>query len=152
MMVGFRGGVLLGKRLSLGGAYYNLRRRFGPPILDDNENPMALKMAYGGATVGVTIVRHENLDFGVQSLFGAGMGCVSYETKPTNYSHNCVESVRMFVAEPEVVFNVNVTDWMRMGLTLGYRVVAREKWTPPNNFNLSGAHMGLNLEFGWFGR
>ncbi len=152
MVVGFRGGVLLGKRLSLGGAYYNLRRRFGPPILDDDGNSMAMKMAYGGAHVGVTIVRHDNLELNIQSLFGAGMACVSYHLKPTNYAHQCVESVRMFVAEPEAVFNVNITDWMRMGFTFGYRVVAREKWTPPNDFKLSGAHMGINFDFGWFGR
>jgi hypothetical protein len=152
MTVGFRGGLLLGKRLSIGAAYYNLRRRFGPPIRDDDDNAMALKMAYGGALLGITVVRHENLELNIQSLFGAGKGCVSYNVKPTNYAHGCVESVKMFVAEPEAVFNVNVSDWMRMGFTVGYRVVVRERWSPPNDFNLSGAHMGVNFDFGWFAR
>jgi hypothetical protein len=154
ILMGFRGGILLGERMSIGGAYYNLRRRYGAPILDDNDVPMALKMGYGGAQVGVTLVRHDNLEFNVSTLVGAGMACVSYDTRPSRGAakQHCEESVRMIVAEPEAQFNVTVTDWMRFGLSAGYRIVAREKWTPPNNFGLSGAHFGLNLEFGWFGR
>ena len=43
-----------------------------------------------------------------------------------------------------------VTDWVRMGLTGGYRFVTREAWRSPNEFTLSGPYVGLDIDFGAF--
>jgi hypothetical protein len=56
----------------------------------------------------------------------------------------------MFVGEPGLFAYVNVARWMRIGFDGGYRFVAREAWSPGNDFRLAGPYFGINFEFGWF--
>jgi hypothetical protein len=150
--VGARGGVLLGKRLAIGGAMYKLSRRYGDPIRDARGNPLNLKMAYGGATIGLTIFRGRVLELMAQTLIGAGVGCVSTDYKYKRDDYQCVESVKVVVVEPGAQMFINASDWFRIGVDMGYRAVARERWSPGNDFRLSGGYGGLSLQFGWFGR
>lgn len=149
---GFHGGLLLGDRLSIGVAYHRLKRRFGAPILDPSDRPLALEMAYGGLEVGATVFRHGRFELGVQTLFGGGAGCVTYDVNRRSNVAECVDTVRMMVLEPSALANIRVTDWMRVGLEGGYRGVARSSWSDGNDFDLGGGFFGLNLDFGWFAR
>ena len=149
---GFHGGLLLGERLSIGLAYHRLKRRFGAPLLDANNQPMALEMAYGGVELGVTAVRRGRFELGIQTLFGGGVSCVTYDVNGRSNVAECVESVRMMVLEPSAVANVRITDWMRLGIEGGYRGVARTAWRPPTDLDLGGGFFGVNLDFGWFAR
>ncbi len=150
--LGFRGGALLGDRLSLGGAYYKQTHRFGPPILDTEGREVQLRMGYGGLTMGVTVFRRGVVELGLGSLFGGGVGCITRDVESNDDDFHCIEAVRMVVVEPEAFLHVDVTSWMRLSVTGGYRAVVREPWRPPNDFRLSGGYGGLNLEFGWFGK
>ena len=152
LLRGFHGGLLLGERLSIGVAYHRLKRRFGAPILDSSDRPLALEMAYGGLEIGATVFRKGRFELGVQTLFGGGAGCLTYDVNNRSNVAECVETVRMMVLEPSVLANVRVTDWMRVGIEGGYRGVARSKWREPNDFDLGGGFFGLNLDFGWFAR
>lgn len=149
---GFHGGLLLGDRLSIGLAYHRLKRRFGAPILDARDQPLAIEMAYGGMELGATVVRRGRFELGVQTLFGGGAACLTYDVNGRSNVAECVESVRMMVLEPSAIANIRITDWMRMGIEGGYRGVARSQWRPPNDFDLGGGFFGLNLDFGWFAR
>ncbi len=149
---GFHGGLLLGERLSIGVAYHRLKRRFGAPILDAQQRPMGLEMAYGGIELGATVFRRGRFELGVQTLFGGGAACVTYDVNGRSSIAECVESVRMMVLEPSAITNIVVTDWMRVGFEAGYRGVARSQWRPPSDFDLGGGYFGLNLDFGWFAR
>lgn len=149
---GFHGGLLLGDRLSIGLAYHRLKRRFGAPILDASDRPLALEMAYGGLEIGATVFRRGRFELGVQTLFGGGAGCVTYDVNGRSNVAECVDSVRMMVLEPSALANIRVTDWMRVGVEGGYRGVARSSWSEGNDFDLGGGFFGLNLDFGWFAR
>ena len=149
---GFHGGLLLGDRLSIGVAYHRLKRRFGAPILDSSDRPLALEMAYGGLEIGATVFRSGRFELGVQTLFGGGAGCVTYDVNRRSNVAECVDSVRMMVLEPSAIANIRVTDWMRVGLEGGYRGVARSSWSDGDDFDLGGGFFGLNLDFGWFAR
>jgi hypothetical protein len=149
---GFHGGLLLGERLSIGAAYHRLKRRFGAPIVDRNNRPMGLEMAYGGVELGVTAFRRGRFELGVQTLFAGGVACVSYDVNQRSNVAECVESVRMMVLEPSAIAHLRVTNWMRVGIEGGYRGVARTQWRPPTDLDLGGGFFGLNLDFGWFGR
>jgi hypothetical protein len=151
-IMGARAGVLLGKRLSLGGAMYKVARRFGPPIRDEQGAPLNLKMAYGGATIGLTIVRGRWVELAAHTLIGAGVACISDDYRYEEDTFRCRESVRMVVVEPGANVFFNLADWFRLGVDVGYRAVAREKWRAPNDFMLSGGYGGFSLQFGWFGR
>ena len=149
---GFHAGLLLGDRLSIGLAYHRLKRRFGAPILDPQERPLALEMAYGGLELGATVFRHGRFELGLQTLFGGGAACLTYDVNNRSSVAECVESVRMIVLEPSAIAHVRITDWMRLGVEGGYRGVARSQWRPPNDFDLGGGFFGVNLDFGWFAR
>lgn len=152
LLRGYHGGLLLGDRLSIGVAYHRLKKRFGSPIVDGQGRPIALEMAYGGVEIGATVVRRGRFELGVQTMFGGGVSCLTYDVNGRSNVAECVESVRMMVLEPSVLANVRVTDWMRLGLEGGYRGVARSEWIAPTDFDLGGGFFGLNLDFGWFAR
>ncbi len=152
MLSGAHGGLLLGDRLSVGGAYYRLKRRYGAPILDSQDRPLAIAMAYGGVEVGATVIRRGRFEAGLQTLIGAGVACLTYDTSSRSRKANCVDTVRMMVFEPAAVARVDITKWMRLGIEGGYRGVARSKWRPPTDFDLGGGYMGLSLDLGWFDR
>jgi len=152
LLRGYHGGLLLGDRLSIGVAYHRLKKRFGAPILDGQGRPIALEMAYGGLELGATVVRRGRFELGVQTMFGGGVSCLTYDVNGRSSAAECVESVQMMVLEPSVLANIRVTDWMRLGLEGGYRGVARSQWVAPTDFDLGGGFFGLNLDFGWFAR
>jgi hypothetical protein len=153
LLNGFQGGLLLGERLSLGLAFRRMTHRFGPDIRGDSGKRYQLGMIYGGAEVGVVIVRHGRFELGLESLFGMGVGCVNRLIKEEGHTDaKCIDAVRMFVIEPGAFIHLNLTNWMRVGIDGGYRFVVRERFKPPNDFRLGGPYFGLNLEFGWFKR
>lgn len=152
LLRGYHGGLLLGERLSIGLAYHRLKKRFGAPILDGQGRPIALEMAYGGLEIGATVVRRGRFELGVQTMFGGGAACLTYDVNGRTSVAECVESVQMMVLEPSAIANFRVTDWMRLGLEGGYRGVARSEWAEPTDFDLGGGFFGLNLDFGWFAR
>ena len=151
-LLGVRGGLLIGDRLSIGGAFYELTRRYGSPLRDTSGNPLAIKMAYGGLQAAITAIRGDRVELEARGLVGAGMACVSTDIHGRSSGGHCIDTVRMFVGQPEIVLIVNLTNWMRIGMQGGYRFVARQAWRPPNDFRLAGGFFGANLEFGWFKR
>jgi len=143
-----RGGILLGERISIGASLTRMTRRFGPPIEGVSGASYQLAMVYGGVDLGLALIRRGPFELGVSTLLGAGTACVQTNA----HRPRCVESVKMMVAQPAVFANFNLTSWMRIGMSGGYRFVAREAWRPPNEFRLAGGFFGANLEFGWFKR
>lgn len=58
----------------------------------------------------------------------------------------------VFVVVPEVGLELNLTHWMRMTATAGYRFVdGFEGITELNKTDLNAPVFGLNFKFGWFG-
>lgn len=151
VFLGFRGGVILFDRVSIGGAAYWLQARLGKPIRDSLGNEMRLDVSYAGLTVGVTALRRKRVQLGVRGLFGGGSACIGY-AELAEGEDPCYERVRIRVIEPSAVLYVKLFPFLRLAVEGGYRVVARESWRPPNNFPLSGGFGGLAAEFGWFGR
>lgn len=149
-LAGFRGGVLLGERLSLGAAVYRLTYRHNSNITSPDGSEYSLRMGYGGMTFGFTVWRPGRIELAVEGLVGAGSACISDNPRYKDDTFRCIETVKMFVGEPAVTMYLNITDWMRVAVTAGYRLVVREGWRPPNNFLMSGGYGGMDLQFGWF--
>jgi hypothetical protein len=153
LMNGFQGGLLLGERLNIGLAYRRMVHRFGPDILGESGKRYQLGMVYGGAELGVVIVRHNRFELGIESMFGMGVGCVNQLVRKNGHTDaRCVDAVRMFVIEPGAFIHFNLTNWLRLGIDGGYRFVVRERFKPGNDFRMGGPYFGMNLEFGWFKR
>jgi len=142
---GIRGGLMLGRRISLGGSFYNLGARFGAPIVDSDGRDLDLSLRYGGFAVGLAIVDRRTFQFALQSLFGGGTACISVEDE--DY---CIESIRFTVIEPGAALYFVPARWFRLGFEGGYRFAMKYNWQPPNFFPMSGGYGGISVEFGRF--
>lgn len=146
----FRGGILLGKRLSIGGSLVQLTKRLGAPIRGTSGKSYQIGLAYGGVDVGIVAFRRGRFEIGVESMIGVGVACI-YE-RERGSAGDCRESVKLFVAEPGAFMHFNLTDWMRVGFNGGYRFVGRQAWPSGAQFRLAAPYFGANLDFGWFRR
>jgi hypothetical protein len=149
--VGARGAIIFGQRFAIGGAFYQATARFGGPIVGSRGEHLGLRAAYGGLTVDWTVWRKGITSLGFEGLVGAGAACVSRSPSYRGNDWRCIEAVRLFVFEPGINVAFHMTEWLRVGVALGWRFVARQAWRPPNDFSLSGPYLGLNVDFGWFG-
>lgn len=148
----FRGGLLIGKRLSIGGSLVQLTKRLGAPIKGTSGREYQLGLAYGGVQVGLVALRRGRFEIGVDSLFGVGVACIYDRHRDAHGRSACLDSVKLFVAEPGAFIHFNLTDWMRVGLNGGYRFVGRQAWASGANFRLASPYFGANIDFGWFRR
>jgi hypothetical protein len=146
----FRGGILLGKRLSIGGSLVQMTKRLGSPIQGTSGKEYQIGLAYGGVDIGIVALRRGRFEIGVNSMFGVGVACI-YE-REYGRPGDCRESVKLFVAEPGAFMHFNLTDWMRVGFNGGYRFVGRQPWPSGAQFRLAAPYFGANLDFGWFRR
>jgi hypothetical protein len=149
VLSGGRLGFVFDERFTIGAAFYSLTARFGGPIVDPVGNKLGMRMAYGGVLLGWTLYKGRVMQVGLDTLAGAGAACVSKSRRGYG-KWECIEKVGLVSIEPGLSVGFTVTDWVRMGLTGGYRFVTREAWRAPNEFTLSGPYVGLDVDFGAF--
>lgn len=149
VLTGGRLGFVFADRFTIGGAFYSLTGRFGGPITDPVGNKLGMRMAYGGVLLGWTLYKGRVMQLGLETLAGAGAACVS-KNRRSYGKWECLEKVGLVSIEPGLSLGFVVTDWVRVGLTGGYRFVTREAWRSPNDFTLSGPYVGLDIDFGAF--
>lgn len=149
VLTGGRLGFVFDDRFTIGGAFYSLTARFGGPIVDPVGNKLGMRMAYGGVLLGWTLYKGRVVQLGLETLAGAGAACVS-KNRRSYGKWECLEKVGLVSIEPGLSLGFVVTDWVRVGLTGGYRFVTREAWRTPNEFTLSGPYVGLDIDFGAF--
>lgn len=148
---GGRGGVILNRRLVIGGGGYavaseNIRTDFR---FDDGSSP-ALRLAYGGIEFEYITRPRELVHATVSVLLGGG--AASYQSTSTTdgtISTRTLES-DVFVAEPGVNLEVNVTRWFRPGIGVGYRYVNGSDLPGTTDGALGGAVGTLTFKFGAF--
>jgi len=146
-LVGGGGGVLINRRFILGGMGVGGTNHVdaiigGTPLRGE------MDFGYGGVTLGV-ITRPSKLVHATYGLMigGGGISVWPDDLRPRNPS----DSTEYFgVAEPQVGLELNVTKWMRLGLTGGYRFVFGAEVPKLADDNLSGASGSLVFKFGKF--
>jgi hypothetical protein len=146
---GARLGFTFNDRFTIGGAFYSLTARYAGAIVDPRGNELGMRMAYGGVLLAWTLYKGRVVALNLETLAGAGAACISRNRR--SYGRwECLEKVGLVSIEPGLELAFTVTDWMRLGVTGGYRFVTREAWRAPNDFMLSGPYVGLNVDFGAF--
>jgi len=148
-LLGARAGFTFHDRFTIGGAFYSLTARYADAITDSRGRELGLRMAYAGVLLGWRVYSGRVVHLGVETLAGGGAACIAKGTKSVGPAR-CIDKVGMVSLEPGVELGFVVTDWMKLGLTGGFRFVTRESWREPNDFTLSGPYMGLNVDFGRF--
>lgn len=141
--VGGRGGVLLGGGFTIAG--------MGAGLVNDNIREPGgtgrqLNMGYGGLYLEQMIAPNRLLHLSVGTLLGAGGA--SWIDRFDRRIQTPTDG--FFVVEPEVSVEVNVTRFLRVGVTGTYRSVSGLDLPGLPTAQLSGVTGGLSFKFGKF--
>jgi hypothetical protein len=146
VMVGGRGGWILNHRLVIGGGGFGLasppRETAGvaPDVAEYQHN-----FGYGGLWLEYLIAPMNVVHGSVGTLVGPGG--ITYLRRRDNQS---MASTAVFVLDPVVAVEVNVTTFIRIGLQTGYRVVRGVDLATLSNADASGFTLGGVVKFGGF--
>ncbi|MCD4813630.1 hypothetical protein K8S19_08060 [bacterium] len=153
-MIGGRGGWIINHSLMIGGAGYNLA---DSQIQREFDGEMKkLHFGYGGIELGYTFFSDQLIHLVVHTLFaGGGIGTLDKvyadEDEDGNKKHTWEGPVdTVFVVEPMIYAELNVTEWFRVCLGGGYRHVEGCELKGVSNQDLSGASAELLFKFGYF--
>ena len=149
------GGVLLDHVLELGGGGCFVTttvnaENYGPaPHYPDDR----MQFGYGGAIVRYHLFSRRVVNLGIGALIGAGgLTIGTWDTSTDDWSSNYkhMRSDAVFVFEPQVGAYSNFTRWLRIGATVGYRIVAGVNTQGVSAGDLSAPTLGGVIQGGWF--
>lgn len=160
-LMSFEAALLLDHRLSLGLAAYGFTRTPRGPVAADG-TPQQFGAGYGGLAIRYSVFG----DLPVYATLGLvlGAGAVNLhrdygwddETSWDGSWSNDDEHWHagrfdaFLVAQPELTLNANLTRWLRLGITGGYRFTGGVSRFGVTESDLNAALVGGNLQFGWF--
>jgi hypothetical protein len=108
----------------------------------------SIKLAHGGFWIGGNVPTRKLVH--LYSSAKIGWGALEINVNDPNLDYYDLDKV--FVLNPEVGIELNVTRWFRVGGTVGYQYVngvnANQIFTDKD---FRGYTAGLTLRFGWFG-
>jgi len=151
-LIGVEGALLLAHRLSFGLAGYGFSRApSGPAALDGSERRFGV--GYGGFVVRYAFLTHLPVYPSLGVLIGGGAVVLTDEDFDDGDDHDDDENEQadgFFVFQPELSFHTNLTRWMRLGVTAGYRVTGSVHRFGLQESEVNGVTLGGNVQFGWF--
>lgn len=152
VMVGGRGGWIIGHSLVIGGGGYGVVTEVDAPgqVLP-GEGPLDLKFGYGGFELEYIVHPNSLGHFGVGTLIGGGDAHFVKDVGPVTRSTQTVgESDAVVVVEPAVNAELNVTPWFRLNAGASYRWVSGIDQAGLKNGDFGGMAATLTLKFGTF--
>lgn len=155
IIIGGRGGVIFNNSVSFGGASYTL---ITAPNVDYNEDlpqgvdDLYLRANWGGFYLEYISSSEKSVHFVVSSMIGWGEA--SYTPSFSDMVNKDLdwtwEKSNMFVFEPGIGLELNLTKYMRLELGASYRIVSGLELSQTENTDLSGFSGNLALKFGLF--
>jgi hypothetical protein len=160
-LLSFEAALLLDHRLSLGVAGYGFTRTPRGPAATDGSGQQ-LAAGYGGLAIRYSV-------FGSLPVYGTfgvvlGAGAVNLHRDygwdgESSWGDDFGRDDRTWDAgrfdtflmvQPEVALNANLTRWLRLGATVGYRFTGGVGRFGLTESDLDGLVAGGNIAFGWF--
>lgn len=157
-LLGLQGALLLDHRLSLGaGAYVWTNPKPGP----DNEfgESRRYQTAYMGGLIRYAFLRNSPIYLSGGLLIGGGAVVLAPDDDDDDDRRRNRdrdddverEDVDLFaVFQPDVTVHANITRWMRLGVTVGYRLTAGVGRLGYDESDVNGIVAGGNIQFGYF--
>jgi hypothetical protein len=146
VLVGGRGGWILNHQLVIGGGGFGLATPARQQAVDQADYQHTF--GYGGLWLEYLIAPMNVVHGSVGTLVGAG-GITYQRFRPASLAKD-QESSSVFVLDPIVAVEVNVTTFLRVALQGGYRVVRGVDMTSLSNSGASGLTIGGALKMGGF--
>ncbi len=116
--------------------------------LFDGDNIEVLDIGHGGFWLGGTFQPHQ-----IIHLYGSariGWGALNIDVNDSTFPN--VDADNIFVLTPELGAELNLTSWMRLSGTLGYRSVrGTREGSGYTDKDFSGLISTITLRLGWFG-
>ena len=152
LFVGGYGGWLINHTFLIGGGGYGLVNKINYPegvVLDQFIPYYEKRILFGyGGLVLEYIGNHSRLiHYSVSTLIGAGGLSYYYEN---NFDFHDYPGNSVFVFEPAVNLELNVTTFFRINAGISYRLVRGVDKFALTNDDLSGVSINLALKFGSF--
>ncbi|MBE0642740.1 MAG: hypothetical protein IH600_01540 [Bacteroidetes bacterium] len=165
LMVGGYGGWLINHQFMLGGGGYGLVTNVrasseAEAAYSPYDEPLYLEFGYGGVMLEYIIAPSKLVHINVNALIGGG-GITYRDDWLNNWyddmrgsdtdPHHYGRTEALFVVEPTVNVELNVTEWFRISAGASYRVVTGiDELRGIENKDLSGPSGQLALKFGAF--
>jgi hypothetical protein len=153
LFVGGRGGWLINHRLLVGGAGLGQTLNVSAPPESRNRYPRArnVEFGYGGFLLGYHVAPERPIH-GIASVLLAGGGLVlsNRDADPDTDADVGHDGDGVFVMEPELAIEANLLRFMRVELSLSYRIVWDVELAGLGNGDASGIGGGLAFLFGDF--
>ena len=152
LMLGGRGGWVINHSLLIGGGGYGIVTEVDAVngALAD-QGPLDLQFGYGGVEVEYRIHPLSVWHLGVSTLVGGGsINYVRDVGSVAESQEHVGESDTVFVVEPGVNAELNITRWFHLNAGITYRVVGGVTQAALRNRDLSGVTGALTFKFGKF--
>jgi hypothetical protein len=152
MMVGGRGGWIINHSLVIGGGGYAVVTEVDAPAgVLPLEGPLDIEFGYGGLELEYIVDPKSLGHFGIYALIGGGAINYVKDVGPVNRSNEQAgETNFVFVLEPAVNAELNVTTWCRLNAGASYRLVTGVSQSGLKNRDLNGVTATLTFKFGNF--
>jgi hypothetical protein len=151
-LVGLQGALLLDHRLSLGLAGYGwTNSQRGPNDAFGNEQ--RFETGYGGATIRYSIYLDRlPVYFTVGALIGGGAVALTPrdEDGEYNFDDDNANNDVFAVVQPDLTLHANLTPWLRIGATAGYRFTSGVDHYGYDKQDVDGFMVGGQVQFGRF--
>ncbi len=154
LYAGFKGAVLFNERIALGlsaGGFVT------ETVFESYEDPgdatlLNTIMGYGGFYFDYIIHTRSPVQVSFPMVIG-GAGVMLFrpeETAGVNTNDKLIEGGVFIIYEPGINLEVNITNFLRMGLGIGYRLAFRGDMDRISPSDLSDLTFNWNLKFGSF--
>jgi hypothetical protein len=154
VLTGAYGGLFINHKLMIGLGGYDLSTKHESPgknIVTGKANEYHLD--YGGLMLEYTFYSDKLIHFTANSLFGLGeiQNGVSEIDNDGHGTHwNNSDDDMVYVIQPSLNVEANITNWFRLGIGGGYRYVTGSEMKGITNKQMSAAQGNVSLKFGGF--
>lgn len=148
IMMGGKGGVVINRRFALGGigmGLINSTEFSGDDLKGDNNASLNLEYGVGGIFAEYIFKLESPIHFSIPVNFMAGGIAVNDATSDAE-----IESATIFVIEPGINVEFNVSKTFIPAINLSYRQVFGSSLDNLSNQDISGVNLGLVFKFGSF--
>jgi hypothetical protein len=145
-LLGGYGGWLINKTLMIGGGGYGLTSQI--PSTAPSQVGKNISFGYGGIILEYIGLSDKVFHYAVQGF--VGWGGAGYFTPGFGANFSRFSTTPLMVFEPNVLAELNVTNFLRISAGGGYRFVTGSTLESLSNADLSSYSLSLNIKFGSF--
>lgn len=146
------GALLLNHVFSIGMGGCGIARTLKTTSFDDQAaSNYRTSFGYGGGLIRYHFYSHRYANLAIATLIGAGaVASGDWDYRHNRYSGDVDDPDLVFVFEPQLAGYLNVTRWLRIGATAGYRFVSSSDTPGLKSSDLAAPTLGGQIQAGWF--